>query len=88
VDLDLAAMPADADVPETARLFAESAGRFLVEVAPENRQAFLDLFTDLPAGEVGKVTGTGRVVIRGQAGTVIDLAIDEAKAAWQSTFDW
>ena len=88
VDLDLAAMPADADVPETARLFAESAGRFLVEVAPENRQAFLDLFTDLPAGEVGKVTGTGRVVIRGRAGTVIDLAIDEAKAAWQSTFDW
>jgi len=87
-ELDLAAVVTDGDVPEPAKLFAESAGRFLVEVAPDSRQAFLETMRDCPAGELGSVTDTGRIVIRGEAGAVIDLPIDEAKAAWQGTFDW
>jgi hypothetical protein len=39
-------------------------------------------------GEIGKVTDTGRVVIKGQGGNVIDLPAEQAKAAWQKTFDW
>jgi phosphoribosylformylglycinamidine synthase II len=88
VELDLAAVVTDGDVAEPAKLFAESAGRFLVEVAPDSRQAFLEIMRGCPAGELGSVTDTGRIVIRGEAGAVIDLPIDEAKAAWQSTFDW
>jgi len=88
VELDLAAMETRGDVPEPAKLFAESAGRFLVEVAPDGREAFLDIMKDCPVGRLGEVTGTGRVVIGGEAGAVIDLPIDEAKAAWQETFDW
>ena len=89
VQLDLAAVPTtDNSVGDQARLFAESAGRFLVEVAPDKYDAFMRIVKDCPVGEVGKVTDTGRVVIKGQAGAVIDLPAAEAKAAWQKTFDW
>jgi phosphoribosylformylglycinamidine synthase len=89
VELDLAAVPTtDNSVGDQARLFAESAGRLLVEVAPDKYDAFMRIVKDCPVGEVGRVTGTGRVVIKGQAGTVIDLPAADAKAAWQKTFDW
>ncbi len=89
VDLDLAAVPTtDNSVGDQARLFAESAGRFLVEVEPDKYDAFMRIVKDCPFGEVGKVTDTGQVVIKGQAGAVIDLPAAEAKAAWQKTFDW
>ncbi|MGB2822047.1 MAG: phosphoribosylformylglycinamidine synthase subunit PurL, partial [Phycisphaerae bacterium] len=88
VELDLAAMETDGDVGEPARLFAESAGRFLVEVAPGSREAFLEIMRDCPVGRLGSVTDTGRIVIRSRSRAVVDLAIDEAKAAWQRTFDW
>jgi len=89
VELDLAAVPTtDNSVGDQARLFAESAGRFLVEVAPQNYDAFLRIVKDCPFGEVGKVTGAGRIVIKGQAGDVIDLPAADAKAAWQKTFNW
>jgi len=89
VEIDLAAVPTtDNAVGDQARLFAESAGRFLVEVAPDNYDAFMRIIKDCPFGEVGKVTDTGRVVIKGQSGPAIDMPAANAKAAWQKTFDW
>ena len=88
VELDLAAMPgADALLP-AAMLFAEDAGRFLVEVTPENYDPFLRTVKDLPVGELGKATDTGRIVINGAGRVLINVSIDDAKAAWQKTFDW
>ena len=89
VQLDLSEVPAGGGVPEAALLFAENAGRFLVEAALDNRQAFLETVKHVPHAEVGRVTGTGRIVIRGPEGRkVIDVSIADAKAAWQGTFDW
>ena len=88
VELDIAAIPADDDATPAARLFAEYAGRFLVEVTPNNHDAFLRTVKHCPFGEAGKVTDTGRVVVRSQDKNVIDLDIAEAKAAWQRTFNW
>ena len=57
VELDLAAVPTDLHRPAAqgctrrtggALLFAESAGRFLVEVAPDKYDAFLPTVKDLP----------------------------------------
>ena len=73
-------------VPVAALLFGESAGRFLVEVAPANRDAFLRAVKDVPFGQLGSVTGTGRLVIHAASATVIDLPIAAAKSAWQETF--
>ncbi len=88
VELDITAAPQADNPSEATLLFGESAGRLMVEVAPDNYDAFMQIVKDLPLGQIGKVTDTARVVINGQSGTLVDMAIDEAKAAWQGTFDW
>jgi len=88
VALDLGAMPGGRTLGDAARLFAESAGRFLVEVAPDNYDAFMRIVKDCPVGEIGRVTDTGRIIITRDNRTLIDLAICEAKAAWRKTFNW
>ncbi len=89
VELELAKVPAGPRVPAAAQLFAENAGRFLVEVAPESRQRFLQAVQAVPHGQVGRVTDSGRIVILGRrGGKLIDVAAAEAKSAWQKTFDW
>jgi len=87
IEIDLAAVPACSDaVSPAAMLFAEDAGRFLVEVTPDNRKTFMKMLNGIPLGEIGKITDSGRIVIKSAGKAVIDLLIDEAKAAWQGTF--
>jgi phosphoribosylformylglycinamidine synthase len=88
VDLNIAAMPGkpQAAPSDATSLFSESAGRFLVEVAPQHYDAFLRIVKDCPFGELGKVTASGRVVIRTDKKTLIDLEAGAAKKAWQETF--
>jgi phosphoribosylformylglycinamidine synthase len=91
VELNLAGVvvPMDREAPSVgAMLFGESAGRFLVEVAPDKYDGFLRFVKDVPFGEVGRVTDSGRIVICHGRAPVIDLPIAEAKAAWQGTFKW
>jgi len=88
MELDLRGAPAAADATEAAVLFGESAGRFLVEVSPANYDAFLRTVKDCPFGELGRVTDSDRLLIAGQRERVVDLPIDQAKAAWQGTFQW
>jgi phosphoribosylformylglycinamidine synthase len=88
VELDLEAAPrADQAAGSEALLFGEPAGRFLVEVKPEQYDAFLRVVKDCPFGEVGRVTDSRRVVIKSPGGRpLVDVSIGDAKAAWQSTF--
>ncbi len=88
VELNVSAMATEGEVSDAARLFAESAGRFLVEVTPDNYDALLRVIKDCPFSELGRVTDTGRVVIEAAGGKLIDVAIADAKAAWQGTFAW
>ena len=86
--IDVSAAPARGEASLAALLFGESAGRFLIEIAPGNYDAFMRIVKDLPVGELGRVTDTGRIVITNGRTDVIDLSIDEAKQAWRGTFDW
>ncbi len=95
VDVSLHEVPVDDDAfaagdpcPKkmVPKLFGESAGRFVVEVAPDCVDAFAEAVADIPAGRLGEVTDTGRVVIRTGEGPVIDVDIDQARDAWQGTF--
>jgi phosphoribosylformylglycinamidine synthase len=88
VDVNIAPMPVNlySAPSEAAALFNESAGRFLLEVAPEHYDGFMRIVKDCPFGELGRVTATGRVVIRNGQKTLLDVAAAEAKAAWQGTF--
>ncbi|MCK5114358.1 MAG: phosphoribosylformylglycinamidine synthase, partial [Phycisphaerae bacterium] len=85
IEIGLANVPASGkDVSDVAKLFGESAGRFLIEVTPENQAAFAVAMGDTACGKIGKVTDTQRIVIDG----FIDTAITDCKAAWTKTFDW
>ena len=91
LEINLAGLPVPMHEPGpsvAALLFGESAGRFLVEVPPDKYDAFLRIVKDVPFGELGAVHGPGRIVIKLQSSTLIDLPIERAKAAWRSTFNW
>jgi phosphoribosylformylglycinamidine synthase len=73
--------------PATAALlFGESAGRFLVEVAPEKYDAFLRIVKDCPFGELGRISDTGRLKIKAGSKVVLDVSVLEALDSWQGTF--
>jgi len=66
IEISLAAVPtSDDSVSDIAKLFGESAGRFLIEVTPENVAAFEKLMSaaNVAFGKVGKVTDSKRLVI-------------------------
>jgi phosphoribosylformylglycinamidine synthase len=86
MDLDLGAMVVEGDVPVPARLFAESAGRLLLEVEPGREGDVEALLADVRHARVGMVTDTGRLVVTFDGQSVVDLPLDDAKAAWQGTF--
>ena len=68
-------------------LFSESAGRFIVTIDPQNKASFETLFKDLDYACIGSVTAATDVVIKGLDGsTLIDVGVDELKAAWKKPF--
>jgi phosphoribosylformylglycinamidine synthase len=80
-------------------LFAESTGRFLVEVPPAHRAAFEEVLRagEVPFAHVGEVTDSGRLQIASSRPAAaphapsdwrIDLSLGELKAAWQSPLRW
>ncbi|MCB9743130.1 MAG: phosphoribosylformylglycinamidine synthase subunit PurL [Alphaproteobacteria bacterium] len=83
-ELDLGALPwrGEGDSP-TARLFAESLTRFLVEVRPEHAAGFVEAMGARPHARVGRVGGA-RVIVRDADGQpLIDLAVEALSAAWR-----
>jgi phosphoribosylformylglycinamidine synthase len=79
----------EAELPDNglslnALLFAESHSRFVVSVAPENRQAFETIFGD-DAHLLGEVRELGgKFIVRFKGETVIALAVNDLLARWRS----
>jgi len=72
-----------------AQLFSESNSRFVVEVKPDNYDAFVKLMLNLPFGHIGKVTDNGRLVIKAEDGlVVIEQDVDTLKQAWKKPLNW
>ncbi|MHC4509278.1 MAG: AIR synthase-related protein [Planctomycetota bacterium] len=90
IDADLRGLPRSKDCCRVdAQLFSESNSRYVVEVNPEQYDAFVRLMLNLPFGQIGKVTEDSRLVVRAEDGrAVIDAEIDVLKQAWQKPFDW
>lgn len=87
--LNLKKVPIGEDIPfDDFLLFSESNSRFLVEVEPENKDAFEKHMSDVPIGCLGTVTDTNEFAIDGLTGkTVIDTTIENLKSAWQTPLD-
>jgi len=90
IKADLRGLPraADASRPDV-QLFSESASRYILEVEPDNYDAFVKLMLNLPFGQIGKVTEQQKLIVKSQDGrAVIDSELHALKQAWQKTFDW
>ncbi len=90
VEADLRGLPRSEDCCRVdSQLFSESNSRYIVEVEPENYNAFAKLMLNVPFGQIGKVTREKSLIIKAEDGeTVIESDIDLLKHAWQKTFDW
>jgi len=90
IEADLRGLPKSSDCQRVdAQLFSESNSRYIVEVEPENFDAFAKLMLNLPFGQIGQVVEEKKLVIKSEDGkAVIDSDLDELKGAWQKTFDW
>jgi len=90
IEADLRGLPRSKDCSRVdAQLFSESNCRYIVEVEPENYDAFAKLMLNLPFGQIGKVTEEKTLIIKAENGkTVIESDLDLLKQAWQKPFDW
>jgi phosphoribosylformylglycinamidine synthase II len=71
------------------QLFSESNSRYIVEVEPENYDAFAKLMLNLPFGQIGNVTEEKTLIIKAEDGKkVIEVDVDSLKRMWQKPLDW
>lgn len=87
---DLKGLPKTADCTGPAsQLFSESCSRYIVEIRPENYDAFAKLMLGVPFGQLGKITKDKKLVIKDNSGrTVVNPDIDDLKNAWQKPLKW
>lgn len=90
IEADLRGLPRTDDCTRAdQQLFSESNSRYVVEVTPENYDAFARRMLNLPFGQIGKVTRGPRLVIKdAKQRTVIDSSIDALRDAWQKPLAW
>ncbi|MBL7152476.1 MAG: phosphoribosylformylglycinamidine synthase subunit PurL [Phycisphaerae bacterium] len=90
IEADLRGLPKSKDCRRSdAQLFSESNSRYIVEVEPDNYNAFAKLMLNLPFGQIGKVTEEKTLIIKSEDGKkIIESDIESLKNAWQKTFDW
>jgi phosphoribosylformylglycinamidine synthase II len=70
-------------------LFSESNTRFLVEVAPGDRQQFESIMAGIDFAAIGQVTSRERLEVYGLDGEIVLSAlIAELKEAWQRPLRW
>jgi phosphoribosylformylglycinamidine synthase len=87
MQVDLRKIPAEAVRRNDTLLFSESAGRFIVTVAPHRKAEFEAAFPALPCACIGTVMDDAHLKVEGlQGDTAISLPVSELKAAWKSPF--
>jgi phosphoribosylformylglycinamidine synthase II len=70
-------------------LFSESNTRFLVEVAPENRQQFEGMMSGVDFAAIGQVTSKERLEVYGfNKEIVLSALIADLKEVWQKPLRW
>ena len=89
VEADLRGLPKSDDCVRTdSQIFSESNSRYIVEVAPAKYAEFSKLMLNLPFGQIGKVTGDSRLVIKAEdQNSIVDVDLDTLKEAWQKPLD-
>jgi phosphoribosylformylglycinamidine synthase len=67
-----------------AKLFGESCSRYVVEVRPGDYDGFVRAMAELPFGEVGVVSESGKLRICDEdGGELVNVDVERLKKAWQ-----
>jgi len=70
-------------------LFSESNSRFIIEVAPDKKDAFEKEMAGMPFALIGRVIKEPELDVYGQKGnSVVSISINELKEAWQKPLRW
>ena len=85
LELDLRLIPSEKQLRDDVALFSESPTRFLVEVGAGSREEFESLMREVPCRMVGRVRGDGRFVIRRSDHIIVDVGVEDLRAAWKSS---
>lgn len=86
VAVDLAAIPHHGCNHDAELLFSESNSRFVITIAPENRDACEQLLAGLPYACIGTVRDDNLLQIIGTSGElIVNETLDYFKTAWQGT---
>ena len=86
LEVDLDAVPADNGLRSHTLLFSESAGRFIVTVAPEQKNALESLLADTDFACVGTTLEQADLIIKSGAAELINSPVAALKTAWKKTF--
>ena len=87
MDIHLGDVPSGDGLSNSQILFSESAGRFLVTVAPETQKAFEKAFSDMKIKQIGAVTESPILRVRGKQGAlIIEEEIPQLKDSWNRPF--
>jgi phosphoribosylformylglycinamidine synthase len=84
VDVDLSSVAPG--LPAHMALYSESAGRFLVSVAPQHRARFEALFQSQPLILLGEARPDQTLLVKRQGRTLMEMPLSDLKAAWQRRF--
>ena len=79
-------VPLPQNIRNTILLFSESASRFLVEISPEQKDAFEDHMRAHAINAIaciGSVTHTKRFEVRNGEQRLVDLAVSDLQTAWK-----
>jgi phosphoribosylformylglycinamidine synthase II len=85
-ELDLTKLPSDELKRDDLALFSESNSRFLVEVTEKDKQEFEAIMKNTISAEIGRVTKSASLKIKGfNQTTVVDAPVADLRASWKQT---
>ncbi len=84
--VDLDAVPVEESLRDHTVLFSESAGRFIVTTAPEDKQQLETLLAGTGFACVGKTTEKADLVIKRGENELVNAPVSDLKTAWKKTF--
>jgi len=83
--LDLLLQPVTGAVDATARCFAETPSRYLLEVRRRDLDAIDAILDDLPYAIIGEFDDSKRLAMKSHG---VDVAIHDLRETWQRPLDW
>ena len=87
LEIDLTQIPVSGKMTEHELLFSESNTRFIMTVAPKNREAVESILKTVPYAKVGKVSADANVVMKSGNKTLVKAPIAELLKKYKGTLD-